>query len=80
MSADTESEPAALRFYRATEPPKRQHRHQTKGEGEWTHESSKHCVWRKIHVGIDEKALEVRAVEVTNNNMGDAPVFPKLLN
>ena len=30
MSADTENEPAALRFYRATEPTKRQHRHQNR--------------------------------------------------
>ena len=34
----------------------------------------------KIHVGIDEKTLEVRAVEVTGSHIGDAPVLPDLLN
>ncbi len=36
--------------------------------------------WRKIHIGIDEETLEVRAVEVTTNNIGDAPMLPELLN
>ena len=38
------------------------------GEGEWharKHGGSKRRVWRKIHLGIDEETLEVRAVEVT---------------
>jgi hypothetical protein len=30
--------------------------------------------------GIDEETLEVRAVEVTTNNIGDAPMLPELLN
>jgi hypothetical protein len=30
--------------------------------------------------GIDEETLEVRAVEVTTNNIGDAPMLPDLLN
>jgi hypothetical protein len=37
-------------------------------------------IWRKIHIGIDEEILEVRAVEVTTNNIGDAPMLPELLN
>jgi hypothetical protein len=37
-------------------------------------------IWRKIHIGIDEETLEVRAVEVTTNNIGDAPMLPELLN
>ena len=33
----------------------------------------------KIHLGIDEETLEVRAVEVTGSHIGDAPVLPDLL-
>lgn len=40
----------------------------------------KRRIWRKIHLGIDEETLEVRAVEVTTNNVGDAPMLPELLN
>lgn len=39
------------------------------GEGEWhtrKHGRSKRRVWRKIHLGIDEETLEIRAVEVTS--------------
>jgi len=53
------------------------------GEGEWNahkHAGSKRRVWRKIHIGIDEETLEVRAVEVTDSNIGDAPMLPELLN
>ena len=52
------------------------------GEGEWharKHGGSKRRVWRKIHLGIDEETLEVRAVEVTGSHIGDAPVLPDLL-
>jgi hypothetical protein len=52
------------------------------GEGEWhsrKHGSSKRRVWRKIHIGIDEKTMEIRAVEVTSSNVGDAPMLPELL-
>jgi len=52
------------------------------GEGEWNarkHGGSKRRIWRKIHIGIDEETLEVRAVEVTGSNIGDAPMLPELL-
>lgn len=52
------------------------------GEGEWhtrKHGGSKRRVWRKIHLGIDEETLEIRAVEVTSGNVGDAPTLPDLL-
>ncbi|PTW99270.1 DDE family transposase [Pararhodobacter aggregans] len=52
------------------------------GEGEWhtrKHGGSKRRVWRKIHLGIDEQTLEIRAVEVTSSNVGDAPMLPELL-
>ena len=53
------------------------------GEGEWharKHGGSKRRVWRKIHLGIDEQTLEIRAIEVTGNHIGDAPVPPDLLS
>ena len=53
------------------------------GEGEWNarkHGGSKRRIWRKVHIGIDEETLEVRAVEITSSNVGDAPVLPDLLN
>lgn len=49
------------------------------GEGEWhsrKHGGPKRRVWRKIHLGIDEQTLEVRAVEITGSHIGDAPVLP----
>ena len=42
--------------------------------------SKKRRVWRKIHIGINEQTLEVRAVEITGSNTGDAPMLPHLLN
>lgn len=53
------------------------------GEGEWNarkHGGPKRRIWRKIHIGIDEETLEVRAVEVTTSNVGDAPMLPELLD
>jgi len=53
------------------------------GEGEWNarkHGGPKRRLWRKIHIGIDEQTLEIRAVELTNNSIGDAPMLPDLLN
>ena len=35
---------------------------------------------RKIHIGIDEKPLEVRAAELTTSDVGDAPMLPDLLD
>ena len=52
------------------------------GEGEWNarkHGGPKRRVWRKIHIGIDEQTLEIRAVEVTSSDIGDAPMLPELL-
>ena len=52
------------------------------GEGEW--KTKKHGAdyprqWRKAHLGIDAQTLEIRAIEVTSNSVGDAPVLPELL-
>ena len=53
------------------------------GEGEWNarkHGGTKRRVWRKVHLGIDEQTLEIRAVEVTSSDIGDAPMLPELLS
>ena len=53
------------------------------GEGEWNarkHGGTKRHVWRKIHIGIDEKTLEIRVVKFTTSGVGDAPMLPELLN
>lgn len=55
---------------------------ESEGEGEWNarkHGGPKRRTWRKIHIGIDEETLEVRAVEATTSNVGDAPMLPELL-
>ncbi|ARE42413.1 transposase (plasmid) [Rhodovulum sp. P5] len=47
------------------------------GEGEWNarkHGGAKRRIWRKVHLGIDEKTLEIRAVEFTSSDIGDAPI------
>ena len=35
--------------------------------------------WRKVHLGIDAQTLEIRAIEVTTDAIGDAPMLPELL-
>ncbi len=35
---------------------------------------------RKIHIGIDEKTLGIRAAEFTTSDVGDAPMLPELLD
>ena len=52
------------------------------GEGEWKrkkHGAEYRRQWRKVHLAIDAKTLEVRAIEVTDNSVGDAPMLPELL-
>ena len=53
-----------------------------KGEGEWNarkHGGTKRRVWRKVHLGIDGQTLEIRAVEITSSDVGNAPMLPELL-
>lgn len=53
------------------------------GEDEWNarrHGGTKRRVRRKIHIGIDEKSLEIRAAEFTTSEIGDAPMLPELLD
>jgi hypothetical protein len=52
------------------------------GEGEWKtkkHGADYRRQWRKVHLGIDATTLEIRAIEVTDNATGDAPMLPCLL-
>jgi len=52
------------------------------GEGEWKtkkHGADYRRQWRKVHLGIDAETLEIRAIEVTSNAVGDAQVLPDLI-
>ena len=52
------------------------------GEGEWKrkrHGAEYRRQWRKVHLGIDAQTLQIRAIEVTDNSVGDAPMLPELL-
>lgn len=52
------------------------------GEGEWKtkkHGADYRRQWRKVHLGIDAQTLEIRAIEVTSNRVGDAAMLPGLL-
>ena len=52
------------------------------GEGEWKrkkHGAEYRRQWRKVHLGIDAHTLEIRAIEVTDNSVGDAPMLLELL-
>jgi hypothetical protein len=52
------------------------------GEGKWKrkkHGAEYRRQWRKVHLGIDANTLEIRAIEVTDNSVGDAPMLPELL-
>ena len=52
-------------------------------EGEWKrkkHGAVYRRQWRKVYLGIVAHTLEIRAIEVTDNSVGDAPMLPKLLS
>ena len=53
------------------------------GEGERhvrKHGGAKRRVWRKVHLAIEEATMEVRAVEMTDSTVGDAPMLPDRLS
>lgn len=53
------------------------------GEGEWharKHGGVKRRLWRKNHIGVDEQTLKIRAIEITDSNVGEAPMLPELLS
>jgi len=53
------------------------------GEGEWKrkkHQPEYRRQWRKLHIGIDAKTLQIRAVQLTTNNISDSQVLGDLLD
>ncbi|ANY61458.1 transposase [Comamonas aquatica] len=53
------------------------------GEGEWKckkHGAEYRRQWRKVHLAIDARTLDIRDIEVTDNGTGDAPMLPELLS
>ena len=53
------------------------------GEGEWKrkkHQPEYRRQWRKLHIGIDAETLQIRAVQLTTNNISDSQVLGDLLN
>lgn len=53
------------------------------GEGEWKckkHQPEYRRQLRKLHIGIDAKTLQIRAVQHTTNNVSDSHVLGDLLN
>ena len=53
------------------------------GEGEWKrkkHQSEYRRQWLKLHIGIDAETLQIRAVQLTTNNVSDSQVLGDLLD
>lgn len=52
------------------------------GEGEWKckkHGAEYRRQWREVHLSIDANTLGIRAIEVADNSVGNAPMLPELL-
>lgn len=52
------------------------------GEGEWKvrqHGWCKHRTWRKFHLCVDERTKQIRAAEVTGNDVADSEMLEPLL-
>lgn len=52
------------------------------GEGEWkrlVHGPGKHRMWRKLHLGVDERTQQIVAAKLTDNKTGDNKQLPYLL-
>lgn len=52
-------------------------------EGEWKtkkHGAERRRQWRKVHLGIDAENMQIRAMVVTTNEVGDSPVAAGLLS
>ena len=53
------------------------------GEGEWKrkkHQPEYRRQWRKLHIGIDAKTMQIRAIQLTTNNVSDSQVIGDLLD
>lgn len=51
-------------------------------DSEWSarkHGSSKRRQWRKVHLSVDARTLEIQPIEITGSRVGDAPMLPELL-
>ena len=44
------------------------------------HQPEYRLQWRKLHIGIDAETLQLRAVQLTTNNVSDSQVLGDLLN
>ena len=52
------------------------------GEGEWKckkHGAKYRCQWRKLHIAIDAKTLQISVVQLTTNDVSDSQVLEDLL-
>ena len=52
------------------------------GEGEWKtrqHGVSKHHIWRKLHIGVDEQTGEILGALITTNSIHDGTVLDDVL-
>ena len=52
------------------------------GEGEWKrkkHGAEYRRQWRKLHIGIDTETIQIRAVQLTANNVSDSQVLIYLI-
>ncbi len=52
------------------------------GEGEWKvrmQGTSKRRTWRKLHIAVDPRSMEVVVAELTDNKAADSPIAEKLL-
>ena len=53
------------------------------GEGEWKrkkHGPEYRRQWRKLHIGIDAKTLQIHAIQLKTNNVSDSQVLGDLLD
>lgn len=45
------------------------------GEGEWKHQPEYRRQWRKLRISIEAKTMQIRAVQLTTNNVSDSQVL-----
>lgn len=53
------------------------------GKSEWIakkHGAERRRQWRKVHLGIDADTLQIRAIAVTTNEVGESPAHADLLS
>ncbi|MBE7158240.1 MAG: IS5 family transposase, partial [Rhodospirillales bacterium] len=54
-----------------------------RGDGEWhrrKHGRDRPRRWLKLHLAVDAESLQVRAIEVTDGDVGDSSMLPHLLD